>query len=82
MSEARNKVYQAMLDIQQELGMPPTMREIAGRAGIARGTAYFLVQMLVLDGKVEELPIMQRKWRAVPLDPSKERQPAEGEPGE
>ena len=76
MSEARNTVYQAMLDIQKELNMPPTMGEIAKRIGIARGTAYFLVQMLALDGKVEELPIKQRKWKAVPLDPE-EVQPDE-----
>jgi len=82
MSQSRDNVYQAMLDVQKELGMPATMSEIAGRVGIARGTAYFLVRALVLDGKVEELPIKQRKWRAVPLDPDEGEQPVEGEPGE
>ena len=80
MSEARDNVYQVMLAVQKELGMPPTMGEIAKRIGIARGTAYFLVQMLALDGKVEELPIKQRKWKALPLDPSND--PGEVQPNE
>lgn len=63
--ETRQKVFEAVADLIEETGVPPTMPEIAKKTGLGQNTIKRHVDALVDEGRLGRTPGQHRSLRVL-----------------